>query len=201
MAGGLPYEGSITIDGIELNKIPLHTLRKRVTAIPQDTLTLPGTIRQNLMPWLLNEENPIEAHQVALPTVRKVLADTMVGGLIGNAGGIDTSMEEFGMSAGEKQLFNVARSILLQKWYEARVVLMDEVSSNLDPEADDRLQWAIGEAFRGLTTCSIAHRTETLKRANAIYRLDKGTVSLVEEDGDPSDGLDPPMTIDSKNKV
>lgn len=185
------------MDGIELNKIPLHTLRKRVTAIPQDTLTLPGTIRQNLMPWLLNEENPTEAHQVASPTVRKVLADTMVGGLIGNAGGIDTSMEEFGMSAGEKQLFNVARSILLQKWYEARVVLMDEVSSNLDPEADDRLQWAIGEAFRGLTTCSIAHRTETLERVKAIYTLDECTVSLAGEDGDPSDAFDRPITVDS----
>lgn len=199
MAGGLPYEGSIKIDGIELNKIPLDTLRKRVAAIPQDTLTLPGTIRQNLMPWLLNAEDPAEAEQVVSPTVRKVLADTMVGGLIGNAGGMDINMEDFGMSAGEKQLFNVARSILLHEWFEARVVLMDEVSSNLDPEADDRLQWAIGEAFRGLTTCSIAHRTETLERANTIYRLDEGRVSLVKEDGDPSDALDPSMAIDTND--
>lgn len=197
MAGGLPYKGSIKIDGIELNRIPLDILRKRVTVIPQDTLTLPGTIRQNLMPWLLNEKDPREAHQVASITILNVLADTMLDDLIGDAGGVDINMEKFGMSAGEKQLFNVARSMLLHVWYEARVVLMDEVSSNVDPEADNRLQWAIGKAFRGLTTCSIAHRIETLKSANAIYRLDEGTVSSVRKDSDPSDALDPPMASES----
>lgn len=195
LAGGLPYEGSITIDGIELRRVPLEDLRLRITAIPQDTLQLPGTIRQNLMPWLLNEKNPREANQVSGIAIYNVLENTLLADRIIEVGGVDIQMEDFGMSEGEKQLFNIARSMLLNLWYKSKVALMDEVSSNMDAEMDDRIQLAISEAFRNITTCSIAHRTETLKRANAVYRLDDGSVTLVRRDSDPPETLDPSMPI------
>lgn len=196
LAGGLPYEGSITIDGIELRRIPLDILRKQVLAIPQDMLKLPGTIRQNLMPWLLNEKNPREASQVSAITIDDVLKNTLLTKRITDAGGIDTQMEVFGMSEGEKQLFNVARSMLLNSWNTAQIALMDEVSSNMDAEMDNRIQLAISKTFRNFTTCSIAHRTETLERANAVYRVDEGSVTLVRRDSDPPETTDPSLAIE-----
>lgn len=176
MLGFLPYTGSITIDGKEVSRIPRHILRTHVTAIPQEGLTLPGTIRQNLMPWLLNEANPQAAKQCSRQTIRSVLADTFMTEKIVKAGGLDASMEKLGLSAGEKQLFSMARAMLMNAWFKGQIVLMDEVTSSLDKETDGKLQVPIKKAFDGLASLSIAHRTETVEGCDVVYEVDDGRV-------------------------
>ena len=176
MLGFLPYTGSITIDGKEVSRIPRHILRTRLTAIPQEGLTLPGTIRQNLMPWLLNEPKPEEARQCSRMTVKNVLADTFMTDKVATAGGLDAPMEKLGLSAGEKQLFSMARSMLMNVWFNGQIVLMDEVTSNLDKNTDKKLQVSIAKAFDGLTSLSIAHRTETVKGSDVVYEVNDGGV-------------------------
>lgn len=160
LLGFLPYEGSVTIDGLEVSKIPRKVLRSRVTAIPQDGLILPGTIRQNLMPWLLNESEPT-SDQCSTSDIMQVLEDTMLADKI-SLDSLDTHIDELGFSAGERQLFSVARSMLLNLWNGRRIVLMDEASSNVDVETDEKLHLAIGKAFQDRTICSITHRIETV---------------------------------------
>lgn len=178
MLGFLPYTGSITIDGKEVSRIPRHMLRTRVTAIPQEGLTLPGTIRQNLMPWLLNEPNPPEARQCSTQVIENVLADTFMTEKIAKAGGLDAPMGKLGLSAGEKQLFSMARAMCMNVWFKSRIVLMDEVTSNLDKETDRKLQVSIKTAFDGLASLSVAHRTETVEGCDAVYEVDDGSVRV-----------------------
>lgn len=178
LLGFLPYTGSIKIDGKEVSRIPRDILRKRLTAIPQEGLTLPGTIRQNLMPWLLNEANPIEANQCSPLAMKHVLAETFMSAKIRRAGGLDAPMEKLGLSAGEHQLFSMARSMFMNLWYNGKIVLMDEVTSNLDVETDKDLQWAIGEAFHGLTRLTIAHRTETVEGSDVVYEVEDGRLRV-----------------------
>lgn len=181
LLGFLPYRGSIQIDGKEVSRIPRHILRTRLTAIPQDGLILPGTIRQNLMPWLLNEKNPTTANQASPLALREVLISTFMVDKIRLAGGLDMDMEDLELSAGERQLFSMARSMLMNLWYEARVVLMDEATSSLDLKTDEGLQWAIGEAFHGISRCTIAHRTEIVKDYDNVFQVVDGVVSEVQD--------------------
>ena len=199
LLGGLEYRGSIKIDGKELRRIPLKILRSRITAIPQEGLVLPGTIRQNLMPWLLNEANPKRANQCSMLAIAQVLEDTMLTEKIIAAGNLNAPMERFKMSAGELQMFSVARSMFLNLWYNGKIVLMDEASSNVDYESDERLQWAIDEAFHGLTICSIAHRTNAVKRAKVLYRMDNGVISVARGRDDTVGRNDPGAGVEESD--
>lgn len=61
---------------------------------------------------------------------------------------------------------------------QGKIVLMDEASSNVDYDTDERLQRAISEAFRGLTICCIAHRTETVDEVQVVYKMDSGVLTV-----------------------
>lgn len=173
----MPYRGTIKIDGTEVSKIPRQVLRERLTAIPQDGLILPGTIRQNLMPWLLNEADPPSADQISAPVVFQVLHDTFMAEKVESVGGLDTDMDKLGLSAGEKQLFSMARSILVNQRNGGKIILMDEATSNLDVETDKKLQHSIRKAFENFTICTIAHRTETVEKADMVYEIRGGRLA------------------------
>lgn len=146
---------------------------------------LPGTIRQNLMPWLLNEKDPKRANQCSMLAISQVLEDTLLTDKILAAGNLDAPIENLGMSAGERQMFSIARSMLLNLWREAKIILMDEVSSHIDYETDKQIQWAIGEAFNGLTMCTIAHRMQSVEKAHMIFEVDSGVLSVHRADQEP----------------
>ena len=137
------------------------------------------------MPWLLNEQDPKKANQCSMLAVSQVLEDLLLTDKIIAAGNLNAPMEELGMSAGERQIFSVARSMFLNLWHEARIVLMDEVSSHIDYETDKQIQWAIGEAFHGLTMCIIAHRMQSVEKAHMIFEVDNGVLSVHREDEEP----------------
>lgn len=126
------------------------------------------------MPWLLNEADPPSADQISAPVVFQVLHDTFMAEKVESVGGVDTDMDKLGLSAGEKQLFSMARSILVNQRNGGKIILMDEATSNLDVETDKKLQHSIRKAFENFTICTIAHRTETVEKADMVYEIRRG---------------------------
>lgn len=164
------------MDGIEISRIPRHILRSRLTVNAQDTLILPGTIRQNLMPWLL--KSPL-ARQADRETLTKVLVRAYLAAPIMLAGGLDQPMARLILSVGERQLFSLARSVLTGLHRNSNIVLLDEATSNMDLETDDKMHAVIEEAFHQHTILMVAHRVETLDDADIVYRLQNGQITEV----------------------
>lgn len=169
----LSYEGSIKIDGIEIRRIPRPILRGRLTV--NAPLALPGTIRQNLMPWLL--KNPL-ARQADRETLTKVLARAYLLAPIALAGGLDQPMARLELSVGETQLFSLARSVLTGLHRNSNIILLDEATSNVDLDTDDKMHAVIEEAFHQHTILTVAHRVETLDDADVVYKLQGGHMQL-----------------------
>jgi ABC-type multidrug transport system fused ATPase/permease subunit len=158
--------GRILIDGVDVSTLRLQDLRARIATIPQDPVLLPGTLRTNLDPYLAFSDAELDA------VLKKVgLADR----LLKLPDGIQHAVTEGGteLSAGERQLFCLARSLL----HSAKVVLIDEATSNLDAETDALIQQTLTTELVGATVLSIAHRRDTLIDADRIVTLDSGRVS------------------------
>lgn len=167
----LGYRGSIKLDGVEVSRVSREVLRSRITATAQENLTLPGTIRQNLMPWTLNDPT---AEQPPPAFVDDVLEQTLIAEKVKAAGGLDVPMDNLGLSAGEKQMFSMARSMLCHKHRKSKVVVMDEATSNMDLGTDGQMQRVVRSAFADSTVLMIAHRTETLEDADVMFELESG---------------------------
>ena len=99
---------------------------------------------------------------------------------ISTKGGLDASLEDVSLSAGQKQLFSLARAILHQRQTQSRVVLVDEATSSIDHEADAQVQAVMGEVFAGCTVVTIAHRLETIQGADVVLEVENGRVAVVE---------------------
>ena len=150
--------GSIHIDGLNISHVPLQTLRKRIASVPQDCFLLSGTMRENLDPV---GEFDDEAIWHAL---RRARLETHIRDL----GGLDAIVDEGGsnFSVGEKQLISIARAILR----DARIVVLDEATANIDGKTDAMIQRMLKSEFSGITTFVIAHRIDTIIDADLICR-------------------------------
>lgn len=171
----MQYEGSIKVDGVELRQISGDTLRSRITTIGQESVILPGSIRYNLHPYA---------------SADNVVTDDAMIGILGKVGlwehlelhdGLDASVASLQLSEGQQQLLNIARGMLHHIHQKTKIVFMDEVSSQLDKDTDDRVQEAINEVFETCTMLVIAHRRETLQEMDAILTVADGGVSLVPQ--------------------
>lgn len=131
------------------------------------------------MPWLLNSTNPADdPNQCDASIVAQALRDTFLTEKIASVGGLDESMKNFGLSVGERQLFSMARSILMSSFFKGKIILMDEVSSNIDTSTDTLLQLSLDRMFQDHTVGVIAHRTDTVKNADVVFELENGIVSV-----------------------
>ncbi|KXH60239.1 hypothetical protein CSAL01_11379 [Colletotrichum salicis] len=180
--------GTISIDGVPIDALPLLPLRSALVAITQDQFVLPGTVRQNLDPLGLVSDAEAEAdadtdegENVPVSVLTRVgLWDT-----IRNNGGLEAQFAEEALSHGQRQLFFLARAILRKDI--GRVLLLDEATSSVDAHTERMVKDLIRDEFKHHTIIAIAHRLDTVIDFDRVVVLDKGRVVEV---GNPRELLD-----------
>ncbi|KAL0963885.1 hypothetical protein UPYG_G00314870 [Umbra pygmaea] len=163
-------EGRIFIDSVPSSGIGLHTLRQKMSIIPQDPVLFTGTMRTNLDPFRQHTDEDLwnALEEVQLRTVVEELP-----------GRLETVLVESGsnLSVGQRQLVCLARAILRQNC----ILIIDEATANVDPRTDSLIQQTIREKFRECTVLTIAHRLNTIIDSDRILVLDAGTVQEYDE--------------------
>lgn len=143
--------------------MPRQEIRSRLTALPQDAIKLSGTVRHNLDP-----ESTIQADA----PLEDVLRKTSIWPAVENRGGLDADMDELGLSAGQLQLFCLARALLSH----GAVVLLDEATSSIDLRTDDEVRRVIKEEMKGRTVVEVAHRLEVVRECDVVVVMGEGKV-------------------------
>lgn len=158
------YDGSITLEGRELRKIPLDELRRRITIIPQEPQLLSGTVYDNIA---------YGAQGATEEDVRRAAEKVGAADFIeAQPEGYRTmlSADRTVFSQGQLQLLCLARACLR----ECSILLLDEASSSLDTATESRLQEALETMMAGRTCVTIAHRLSTITRSDVICVLEDG---------------------------
>ncbi len=159
-------EGDIKIDDQSINNCSLFSLRKNISLVSQDTTLFDDTIKNNI------SYANLDATQKDIEEAAKYsFADEFISKLPKK---YDTIIGENGvrLSGGEKQRLSIARAILKK----SPIILLDEATSSLDAETEDKIQKAITFLTKGRTTIVIAHRLSTILNSDKIYVIDKGEV-------------------------
>lgn len=158
--------GRILIDGYDISKVELYSLRRQIGFVPQDTLLFEGTIQENIAltnPDATTEEI-IEAAQVAN-------AHDFIMSL---PNGYNTRVGERGaaLSGGQRQRIAIARSVL----QKPKLLVLDEATSALDYVTERQVCLNLAKAFKDSTVFFITHRLNTIKHADTIVVMDAGRV-------------------------
>jgi ATP-binding cassette, subfamily B, bacterial len=158
-----PQRGEIALDGTPMHEIALRSLRERVGLVTQDVQIFNASVRDNLA--LFDPAIPDARMEEALEAV------TLAPWLRSLPQGLDTVLPPGGgMSGGQAQLLAVARVLL----HDPSLVILDEASSRLDPATERRLDDAFARLLQGRTAIIIAHRLQTVLRADNILILEGG---------------------------
>ncbi|XP_044137453.1 ATP-binding cassette sub-family C member 9 isoform X5 [Bufo gargarizans] len=163
------FDGKIIIDGIDISKIPLHTLRSRLSIILQDPVLFSGSIRLNLDPECKCTDDRLwEALDIAQ---LKNLVKSLPGGL-------DAMVTEGGenFSVGQRQLFCLARAFVRK----SSILIMDEATASIDMATENILQKVVMTAFADRTVVTIAHRVSSILEADLVLVFSEGI--LLESD-------------------
>nr|XP_033490030.1 ATP-binding cassette sub-family C member 8 isoform X6 [Epinephelus lanceolatus] len=159
------FEGRIVIDDIDIAKLPLQTLRSRLSIILQDPILFSGAIRFNLDPEMkVTDEMLWEALEIAqLKPVVKSLP-----------GGLDAMVTEGGenFSQGQRQLFCLARAFVRK----SSILIMDEATASIDMATESILQKVVMTAFADRTVVTIAHRVHTILNADLVIVMKRGII-------------------------
>jgi ATP-binding cassette subfamily B multidrug efflux pump len=157
--------GAIRLEGVDIRDLPLSELRRRITVVSQDVLLFAGTLGENIA---LGE--PYEREQLD-QAVRRVGLDRA---LVRRGADITAKVTERGsnFSAGERQLVAFARALVR----DPEILILDEATAHVDPEAEGLIERGVAELMRGRTTLVIAHRLSTIRNADLIVVMDRGVV-------------------------
>jgi ATP-binding cassette, subfamily B, bacterial MsbA len=159
--------GQIRIDGVDIRKVSLRSLREQIAVVTQENILFHDTVWNNICYGLTNV--PKERVEAA---ARAALADEFILAL---PHGYDTIIGERGtrLSGGQRQRIAIARAILK----DSPILILDEATSELDAESEMFVQNALGNLMVGRTTFVIAHRLGTIRRADRILVLEEGQIS------------------------
>lgn len=171
-----PDEGSIEVDGYDLRRVTLRSLRQQIGFVPQETVVFGVSVRENIACG-----RPGATEEEIVAAARAANADDFIRRL---PQGYDTILGERGinLSGGERQRLAIARALLRQP----RILILDEATASLDAESEHLVQEALERLLSGRTTFIIAHRFSTIERADLVVVLDRGR--LVES-GPPGELL------------
>ncbi|MEN8233381.1 MAG: ABC transporter ATP-binding protein [Actinomycetota bacterium] len=161
-----PQEGTVEIDGSSLRDVTTDSRTDAVALIPQDGFLFSGTLRDNLT---------YGAPGATEDDVWNVLRAMGVDGWIRTLpDGLDTEVRERGsrFSAGERQLIALGRAFL----NDPSIIVLDEATSNLDPETELEVEGALRVLLAGRTAIVIAHRLRSAERADRVIMIDDGRI-------------------------
>ena len=159
-------KGSITIDGMQLQEIEEHSLRKIVGVVMQDVFLFSGTIKENLA-----FGNPEVSDDTIREAAKIVGADRFIDQLPGK---YEYKVLEngTGLSSGQKQLIAFVRALL----YNPEILVLDEATSSVDTETETLIDSATANLMSNRTSIIIAHRLSTVQKADKIIVLHKGVI-------------------------
>ncbi|KAJ3171261.1 hypothetical protein HDU88_008299 [Geranomyces variabilis] len=158
-----PSAGAITIDGLDVAKLGLDTLRRAIDIIPQEPTLFAGTIRENL---------DVEGGQTDDAIWELLEAINLKTYVAAQPGKLDAPVSEKGenLSVGQRQLICLGRSMLKKP----KILVMDEATAAIDGAADERIQALIREKFKTSTIVVIAHRLATIIDFDRVLVMDAG---------------------------
>ena len=159
-------EGSILIDNQEINKIRLSSLRKNISIVSQDTVLFDDTIKNNIA-----YANVLATDDEIKNAAKFAEIDDFINSL---KNGYDTIVGENGvkLSGGQKQRISIARAILKN----SPIILLDEATSSLDSEAEEKIRYALDNLTKNKTTLIISHKFSSIINCDKIYILNKGKI-------------------------
>lgn len=159
-------KGSILVDGIDITKLPLETLRDNIGLVLQDVFLFSGTVRDNVTlrnPSINEADIRLAADAInATPFIERLPE------------GYDQDVRERGMtlSHGQRQLISFLRALV----YDPRILVLDEATSSVDTETEEVIQQALETLMSGRTSIAIAHRLSTVQHADQILVMHRGVV-------------------------
>ena len=162
-----PIKGEIEIDGQSIHSCKISSLRKNISLVSQDTTLFDDTIKNNIS-YANSEATENEIKEAANLSFANEFIEKLPNKyetLIGENG--------IRLSGGEKQRLSIARALLKK----SPIILLDEATSSLDAETEDKIQKAVNILTQGRTTIVIAHRLSTILNSNKIYVIDSGLIS------------------------
>jgi len=158
--------GSISIDGIDIDKMKRHDVRRLFGMVLQDTWLFQGSIAENIA-----YGKPNASHDEIVAAAAAAHVDHFINTL---PDGYDTIISETAdsISAGEKQLLTIARAILA----DAPMLILDEATSSVDTRTEALIQSAMDKLSHGRTSFVIAHRLSTIRNADVILVMRDGNI-------------------------
>ena len=158
--------GDIKIDGQSINNLNINSLRKEISLVSQDTTLFDDTIKNNIAYANLNAAN-----DEIIEAAKKSFSSEFIEKL---PDGYNTLIGENGLrlSGGEKQRISIARAMLKR----SSIILLDEATSSLDADTEQKIQQALTLLTENKTTLVIAHRLSTILNSDQIYVIDSGKV-------------------------
>ncbi len=162
----LPTSGNIYFDNQDISKVNLASLRSQISIVDQNTTLFDDTVLNNIKYARpdADKEDIIEAAKLSM-------SDEFINNL---ENGYETMIGENGLklSGGEKQRLSIARAFLKN----SKIILLDEATSSLDSETEEKIQKALNKLITNKTTIVIAHRLSTILNSDNIYVVDGGKI-------------------------
>ncbi|MBO5052374.1 MAG: ABC transporter ATP-binding protein [Clostridia bacterium] len=160
----LAQEGQVLIDGQDIKEIDLHSYRKHIAIVPQNSVLFTGTIRENITYGIKNVTDELIARALEAARLTSFISTLPRG--------VDTMLEEHGanLSGGQRQRLSIARAIIR----DPDVIILDEATSALDSISEKEIQHAINNLTKNRTTFIVAHRLSTIRDADRIAVIKGG---------------------------
>lgn len=158
--------GRILIDGTDISKVTIHSLRAQMGVMMQDSFIFAGTIMDNI-----RYGNHTATDEDVIRAAKTVCAHDFIMEL---ENGYQTEVNERGsrLSAGQRQLISFARALLA----DPKILILDEATSSIDTETEIALQKGLSELLKGRTSFIIAHRLSTIRNADCIMYVDRRNI-------------------------
>ena len=167
-------KGRILIDGYDIQKVSMESLRRQMGVMTQENFIFQGTVRENILygnmdateQEMINASKAVNAHEFIMKMEK----------------GYDTVLKErgAGLSIGQRQLIAFARTMVSMP----KILILDEATSSIDTHTELLVQKGIQALLKGRTSFVIAHRLSTIQRADRIFVIDKGGIL---EQGSPAE--------------